>query len=197
VETVSWYDAVAYCNALSLREGLERCYQDAGGADYDAADADSGVTPSWPRGLACQGYRLPTEAEWEFATRAGTQTAFYTGAITQTWCDPLDPNLDLAGWYCGNANDTTHAVGGKQPNAWGLYDMLGNVWEWCWDRYDSYPAGPVSDPLGPQAGSRRVKRGGSWYYLARYARAAYRNDVVPGNRYSDLGLRPARSTLGP
>jgi len=195
VERVSWYQVVAYCNALSASEGLERCYQDGGGAEYDTADAVNHVTPSWPSGLACLGYRLPTEAEWEYAARAGTQTAFYTGAITHAAPDcGGDSNLDLAGWYCGNANGKTHAAGGKQANAWGLYDVLGNVWEWCWDWwYDGTYPGTVSDPLGPHSGLYRVERGGSWSYYAGDSRAARRYDDGPDIADSDRGFRPVRS----
>jgi len=193
VERVSWNKVVAYCNALSSSEGLERCYQDSGGADYDAADAAARVPPAWPQGLACLGYRLPTEAEWEYAARAGTQTAFYTGAITNAGNDcGDDPNLDLAGWYCGNAGGSIHPVGGKPANAWGLYDMLGNVWEWCWDWYGDYP-GAVSDPLGPPAGSYRVTRGGSRNDYAVYARAANRSGYGPNGVSYNLGFRPVRS----
>jgi formylglycine-generating enzyme required for sulfatase activity len=177
VESVSWYDAVDYVNRLSDNEGLARCYAN----DRERTFA----------GLDCPGYRLPTEAEWEYAARAGTQTAFYTGGITGSGCG--DPNLDLAGWYCGNAGDTTHPVGLKQVNAWGLYDMHGNVWEWVQDWFRDYPAGAAVDPLGPAAGLIRVGRGGSWRDDAQYARAASRFDSTPDYRYVNFGFRPARS----
>jgi formylglycine-generating enzyme required for sulfatase activity len=180
VEVVSWYEAVDYVNRVSDAEGLARCYAD----DDERTFA----------GLDCAGYRLPTEAEWEYAARAGTVTAFYTGDITQPdYCDTVDPNLDAAGWYCGNSGDTTHPVGEKQPNAWGLYDMHGNVLEWIHDRYGAYPAGGAVDPLGPAAGDYRVVRGGSWAYNARNARAALRDGEDSDGRDNTLGFRPARS----
>jgi formylglycine-generating enzyme required for sulfatase activity len=177
VEEVSWNDAVDYVNLLSNAAGLASC--------YDAIRAFAG--------LDCTGYRLPTEAEWEYAARAGTVTAFYTGDITQQNCDPVDPNLDLAGWYCGNAGGTPHPVGEKQPNAWGLHDMHGNVFEWVHDWYGDYPAGDVVDPLGPAAGGNRVIRGGSWSRDAQNARAAGRNRFDPDFRLDHIGFRPARS----
>ena len=180
VETVSWYDAVEYCNALSAQQGLAPCY------DWDRTFA----------GLDCEGYRLPTEAEWEYAARAGTETAFYTGDITNPDCFPLDANLDLAGWYCGNADGRTHPVGQKRANAWGLYDMHGNVFEWVQDMNrdrDSYPAGAAVDPMGTPFGFYRVSRGGAWNFLARGARSAYRARYDPDGRDSYFGFRPARS----
>jgi formylglycine-generating enzyme required for sulfatase activity len=180
VEQVSWFDAVDYANRLSDAEGLARCYAD---------DAERTFA-----GLDCAGYRLPTEAEWEYAARAGTVTAFHTGDVTQPYdCDPVDPNLDAAGWYCGNAGSTTHPVGEKQPNAWGLYDMHGNVWEWVHDWYGDYPAGDVVDPLGAAAGFNRVVRGGSWDTDALFARAASRSGLNPDFRFNYYGFRPARS----
>jgi len=177
VEYVSWDDAIDYCNALSAQQGLAPCY-----------DADRNLV-----GLDCEGYRLPTEAEWEYAARAGTQTAFYTGDITNPDCEPLDPNLDAAGWYCGNSNRTTHPVGQKQPNAWGLYDMHGNVFEWVNDWYGEYSPGAAVDPVGPASGEDRVLRGGSWVNFAQFARAAYRGGSTPGFRDYDLGFRPLRA----
>jgi formylglycine-generating enzyme required for sulfatase activity len=163
VEQVSWDDAVGYANALSRREELPECY--------------SGSTFS---GISCKGYRLPTEAEWEYAARAGTRGATY------------GRDIDSVAWYDQNARGSTHVVLQKQPNAWGLYDMLGNVWEWTGDWYDVYP-GRVIDPTGPVSGSGRVIRGGSWADFARYARASDRVAVPEGSRNSALGFRLVRT----
>ncbi|MDP6460481.1 MAG: formylglycine-generating enzyme family protein, partial [Gemmatimonadota bacterium] len=169
------YDAVAYCNALSASEGLTPCYSGSG----------SGTVCDWN----ANGYRLPTEAEWEYACRAGTETAYYTGVNTNTEC--ADPNLDMAGWYCGNASNTTHPTEEKVANASGLYDMHGNVWEWCWDWYGSY-SGQETDPAGPGSGSDRVIRGGSWYDFALGCRSANRGNYGPGYANAVIGFRPVR-----
>jgi formylglycine-generating enzyme required for sulfatase activity len=168
VETVSWYDAVEYCNRRSLREGLTPAYTING----------ENVTWNWK----ANGYRLPTEAEWEYACRAGTTTPYYTGS-----------SVDSAGWYGNNSDGKTHPVGQKQPNAWGLYDMHGNVWEWCWDWYGEYPRGAQTDPTGAGSGSLRVPRGGSWGGYARDLRSAYRFRFLPAYRFDGLGFRLARS----
>ncbi len=162
VEQVSWNDAVAYCNKLSERENLQQCYV---GERFV--------------GLGCTGYRLPTEAEWEYAARAGT-----TGA--------RHGEVGAVAWYDGNSNSTTHPVGQKQANAWGLHDMLGNVWEWTSDWYDGY-SGAARDPVGPDSGQYRVIRGGGWALVAADVRSAYRNGGEPGNRADNIGFRPARS----
>lgn len=135
-------------------------------------------------------YNLPTEAQWEYAARAGSTTAFYNGEITETGSG-YDPNLNAIGWYAYNSGSKTHSVGQKAPNAWGLYDMSGNVWEWCWDWYSSsyYDSSPSTDPAGPSSGLNRVIRGGGWYYEARRCRSAYRNDYGPGSRYHGIGFR--------
>lgn len=143
-------------------------------------------------------YRLPTAAEWEYAARAGSTTAFANGGISDLLCD-YDSNLDAMGWYCGNSNERTHPVAQKQPNAWGLYDMHGNVLEWCqdWDLYWYVEKNPVSfviDPTGPSSGSRRVNRGGSWGAFAWACRSAVRGRNEPGNRSYVLGFRLASFT---
>jgi len=137
-------------------------------------------------------YRLPTEAEWEYAARAGSTTAFANGEITETGCAD-DPNLSAMGWYCGNADKKTHQVEGKNANAWGLYDMHGNVWEWCQDRFGKYPSGSVADPTGLSSGSYRVFRGGSWFSDAGSCRSADRSRERPGYRRDNLGFRLART----
>ena len=118
-------------------------------------------------------YRLPTEAEWEYAARGRGRTGDY--------------------WYEGNSNGRTQPVGRKRPNGWGVYDMLGNVWEWTADWYGPYSASPATDPRGPSGGADRVSRGGSWYNIARYCRSANRRNDAPGDRNDDLGFRLART----
>jgi formylglycine-generating enzyme required for sulfatase activity len=190
VENVTWYDAVSYCNQRSIRDGYTPVYT----IMFASMDGNHiiSATVDWNR--AANGYRLLTEAEWEYACRATSTTAFCNGRITTTSsCSLLDPNLDQVGWYCGNASSTTHDCGGKTANAWGLRDMHGNVWEWCWDWYASYANGSVSDPIGPPSGYSRVFRGGFWRGSARYCRSAYRCLTLPGLRDYVLGLRLART----
>ncbi len=139
-------------------------------------------------------YRLPTEAEWEYASRAGSTTAFGNGEITQTGCSN-DPILQSMGWYCYNASNKTHPVAQKTPNAWGLYDMHGNAWEWCHDWYDSYPSQKVTDPTGPSTGSGRLVRGGSWFDNAMVCRSAYRYYSSPTPGDSVNGLRLVKEPL--
>ena len=178
VERVTWYNAVAFCNALSQQEGKTPCYTING----------TNVSCNWD----ANGYRLPTEAEWEYAAKAGTSTDFYNGSLTNTNCTPIDANLDNIAWYCGNANNTTHPVGQKQANAFGLYDMSGNVWEWCWDWYSSYSSTAVTDPTGASTGSDRVYRGGSWNRNALNCRSAYRSFNTPSNDFNRMGFRLVR-----
>ena len=179
VENVSWWEAVAYANALSKKEGLRECYV-LRGCDGKAPGEGMACQSADFAGLSCEGYRLPTEAEWEYAARAGTKGARHG-------------SLDSIAWHGGNSGSKTHAAGGRQANAWGLHDMLGNVWEWTTDGYEAYPGGSQRDPL-VKAGSGRVYRGGSWCRNPRYVRAADRDGYDPGYRYGVLGFRLARSS---
>jgi len=170
VENVSWLDAVEYCNALSRKEKRTPFY------------AISGTTVTVPNWNA-NGNRLPTEAEWEYACRAGSETRF-------SFLD--ERAIGEYAWYSENSGGKVHPVGLKKPNSFGLYDMHGNVWEWCWDGYEAYKGSPVIDPRGPSQAPNRVDRGGSWYGTAGFARAAYRAGLQPGDRYGSLGFRVAR-----
>ncbi|MFI1188169.1 formylglycine-generating enzyme family protein [Streptomyces californicus] len=160
VEGVSWWDAIRFCNALSEQTGLTPAYRIR--AESDPIDWDA----------SADGYRLPTEAEWEHACRAGTSGPRY-GA------------LDEIGWYRGNSAERMHEVGGKRPNAWGLHDMLGNVWDWCWDVYDA-----------EVYGAYRVLRGGGWFDEHWSCRASARRRSHPSFQVDDVGFRLARSTVG-
>lgn len=175
----SWFEAVDYCNALSEKQGLKLAY------DID------GENVKWNK--SANGYRLPTEAEWEYACRAGSETAFYNGPITDSL---KDPNLDKIGWYRYNSGDTTHTVATKEPNAWGLYDMSGNVWEHCWDWHGSYP-GTVTDPTGPDrpgVDKEGIVRGGAaaWWSSAHHCRSARRYRWTRAERSGRTGFRVAR-----
>ncbi|HEY5914224.1 MAG TPA: formylglycine-generating enzyme family protein [Verrucomicrobiae bacterium] len=164
VEQVAWFDAVTYCVRLTLRERA------------------AGRVP------AGYEYRLPTEAEWECAARAGTTTRFPFG-------DDLTYTIlpDYA-WFAGDSGGAAHDVGGKKPNPWGIYDMSGNVWEWCADWYGPYPGGAVTDPAGASTGTSRVMRGGSWHFAAGDSRPADRNFNVPDFMSFGIGFRVV---LGP
>ncbi|MFE5075088.1 formylglycine-generating enzyme family protein [Streptomyces halstedii] len=154
---ISWFDAVELCNRTSARSGLSPAYH------HDPATGDV----VWDE--ECDGYRLPTEAEWQYACRAGTAGYRYG-------------EIDAIAWYDGNSGGRAHEVGAKDPNPWGLYDMLGNVWEWCWDLYDE-----------EVYGSYRIFRGGGWAESERGCGATVRRRSHPTFAIDDLGLRLARS----
>ena len=172
VENVSWFDAIEYCNRRSQFDGLIPTYIISGTGNYR--------TVTWNRNA--NGYRLPTEAEWEYACRAGTTSAYNTGATIN----------DNTGWYSANSGNRTNVVGLKLPNNWGLYDMHGNVMEWCWDWYGSYASGAHIDPTGATSGSYRVFRGGSWVSDGQYLRSAYRDYGNPYYRDNYIGFRLVR-----
>jgi formylglycine-generating enzyme required for sulfatase activity len=171
VVRVSWYESVEYANWLSERLGKRRVIT---GIEIEGYTMQSG-----------SGYRLPTESEWEYAARGGSKSkgSVYAGG----------DNLALVGWYGENSGDRTHPVGEKAPNELGLYDMSGNVWEWCWDRYGAYKPEPQENPVGAVEGADRVIRGGSWSIGPRGCRAANRSSLEPSYRGSVLGFRLALS----
>jgi len=178
VEQVRWSDAVKYCNARSLAEGLQPCYD----------------LQTWQCNFEANGYRLPTEAEWEYACRAGSKTQYFFGNDSSKISDYA--------WVDENAGGKPHPVGQKKPNPWGLYDMCGNVWEWCNDFYqvDYYQQSPEENPRGPKTGETKVVRGGAWKFSADSSRSGYRYNEDPG--YSDVcfgydiyGFRCVRNAL--
>lgn len=183
VEMVSWYDAVRFCNALSERLGLRSAYE------------ISGSTVTWDR--SANGFRLPTEAEWEYAARGGME-----GAIED---EPLrvapyagGTEANRVAWYETNSEKSTKPVGTKEPNQLGLYDMSGNVWEWCWDWYGSYPTGETTDPEGASSDSwQKVLRGGSWFVSPNLLRVTYRYWNNPDFKVNSVGFRIAQNAEEP
>jgi len=165
---VDWFQAVAFCNALSEWEGLEPCYR------------IDGQSIEWRR--SANGYRLPTEAEWEYAVRAGTQSIYFFGDDAAV--------VDRYAWYSGNSSHRVRPVGKLAANPWGLYDLVGNVWEWCWDWYGPYSA--EADPDGPDEGDSRVLRGGSAWFEPRLLRSARRLRFRPELQSVFIGFRCVR-----
>lgn len=164
VMNISWEDAIAFCNKLSQIFDLDTVYTIINGKYFFDINAN--------------GFRLPTEAEWEYACRAGSNSDYPGSGI-----------LDEIGWFNGNSAYNTHPVGTKKPNDWNIYDMNGNVWEWCWDWYDEsyYSVSPSADPTGPESGTRRVLRGGACSVGATFARSS--NRTYPANDFTYCGLR--------
>lgn len=179
VENVSWLDAVRFCNALSEKEGLEKVYEIEGSA------------VSWNR--QADGYRLPTEAEWEYAARGGRFGALGSEPLTRS---PYSGGADAAAvaWFDRNSGKSSQAVARKAANELGAFDMSGNVWEWCWDWYGEYPREPVVDPEGaPRGAGQKVLRGGAWFTPVNLLRVTYRYWSAPSFKVNSVGFRLARN----
>jgi formylglycine-generating enzyme required for sulfatase activity len=191
VEKVTWYEAAAYCNSLSTAAGLTTCYSCSSSGPSVTCSTKPAYTPTTGTIYDCPGYRLPTEAEWEYAVRANTTTSLYSGPLAQ--CSKADPNADAIAWYKHNTS-TTQQVKQKQANTWGLYDMSGNVREWVHDVYvTDLGSGPATNPTGPPSGTHQVAKGGHYFDLPGNLRSAHREDVFPNLSYDNLGFRCART----
>jgi formylglycine-generating enzyme required for sulfatase activity len=172
VEMVSWFDAIEYCIKLSQKEGLTPAYR--GNRENIICD------------FTATGYRLPTEAEWEYAAKGGSKDWFtydYSGGN----------QIEIFVWYKGNSGNKTHPTGEKIANSLGIYDMSGNVWEWCWDWSGNYTAENQNNPRGAVSGARRVLRGGSWNFDAQYQLSSTRNSASPSDTYNYVGFRVVRT----
>ncbi len=176
VEQVTWYDCISYCNKLSIKEGKTPVYSIGGNTS-----PSSWTSGTIERNTSAKGYRLPTEAEWEYAARGGNQSHIYTYSGSNTVGD--------VAWYDANSGSTTHQVSTKTANELGISDMSGNVWEWCWDWYGAYSSTAQTNPTGASSGSSRLLRGGSWNYSYNLCRVSYRYYYYPDYNLINIGFR--------
>lgn len=195
VQNLTWNEAVLFANLLTKQAGLHPCYW-ADGAASIPIDATNYQGQIWAY-TDFSGYRLPTEAEWEYCCRAGTSTPFWVGeaGLNNSVCANCNsfPELEAAAWFCGNSNGMAGQAATRMANPWGLYDMSGNVAEWCWDRFGSYPLPVVVDYYGAVSGSERVVRGGAFDWSPAFCRSAARQGNPPAQRSYSVGFRLVRS----
>ncbi|MBX2843299.1 MAG: formylglycine-generating enzyme family protein [Flammeovirgaceae bacterium] len=188
VEQVDWYDAVEFCNVLSEKLGLEVYYR-INKEKKDQNNPNEFEQKKWLVEINgnSKGYRLPSEAEWEFSSKGGTK-------LNDKFKFSGGNKLNELGWYSNNSHNETKEVGLKKPNKLGLYDMSGNIWEWCWDWYDEdYYYSPQTNPLGSVIGSSRIIRGGAWGDGVNSCRVTYRGEYVPMVQFFDQGFRLSRT----
>ncbi len=187
IESITWHDAIIFCNALSLAENKTPCYRAGSIIDLDSITLDNFAWSNFSCDWKANGYRLPTEAEWEYAARGGERLLpfRYSGSN----------DINEVAWYGENSDITTHDVGMKKPNSLGFYDMSGNVEEWCWDLFENYRVTAQKNPKGAESGLLHVKRGGSWLDDQTQCGVFFRSSASEQAKGSTLGFRLACSTL--